>query len=495
MQRSYGNCWAVYRRGCVDMCGIIGIIGQKDVFPELHAGLLALQHRGQDAAGIVTFQDSFRLKKGLGMVSSVFRERHLPRLKGPIGLGHVRYATQGVNQELDAQPMAVNYPLGIAMVHNGNVTNSGQLRRSLYQDNHRLVQTSCDVELILYALAAELETKNLAHISVDELFDCVRAVQQKVKGAYSVIALIANVGLLAFSDPRGIRPMVMGQRFDDEGMAYAFASETNVFDYLGFETMRDVKAGEAVFIDMNRHVHQRICARETPAYCVFEYIYFALEDSVLNGRTVAGERVRMSRPLAKTFEEAKLKPDIVIDVPASAYFFASGMAESIETPYRRGLVKNPHMGRSFINPTQEDRERVVRQKLNPIKDVIAGKKVAVVDDSIVRGTTARHLVRLLKDGGATEVYFVSASPPFKHPCVYGIDMSIKREMIAANYSIKQIARYMGAKAVIYQRLEDLQELYADLPCCFACFSGEYPTGLSNRDLEEIEQERVCSKNE
>lgn len=476
------------------MCGIIGIFGQNDVFRDLYAGLLALQHRGQDAAGIVTFQDSFRMKKGLGMVSSVFRERHLPRLMGPIGLGHVRYATQGVNQVLDAQPMAVNYPLGVAMVHNGNVTNFGQLRRSLYQENHRLVQTTCDVELILYALAAELETKNLAHISVDEIFDCVRAVQSKVQGAYSVIALIANVGLVAFTDPRGIRPLVMGQRFDDEGPAYAFASETNVFDYLGFETLRDVEAGEAVFIDMNHQVHQRVCTRERPAFCIFEYIYFALEDSVLKGRTVAGERVRMSRPLAKTFEKHGLKPDIVIDVPSSAYFFASGMAESLELPYRRGLVKNPHMGRSFINPDQESRERVVRQKLNPIKDVIEGKKIAVVDDSIVRGTTARHLVRLLEDAGASEVYFVSASPPFEHPCVYGIDMSIKREMIAANYSVEQIARYMGAEKVIYQQLEDLQALYEDLPCCFACFSGEYPTQLSRRDLEEIEQERVCSKN-
>jgi amidophosphoribosyltransferase len=410
-----------------------------------------------------------------------------------MGLGHVRYATQGSNEELDAQPMAVNYPLGVAMVHNGNVTNFGQLRRSLYQDNHRLVQTTCDVELILYALAAELETKNLARISVDEIFECVAAVQRKVEGAYSVIALIANVGMVAFTDPRGIRPMVMGQRYDDAGPAYIFASETNVFDYLGFERLRDVGAGEAVFIDMDRRVHTRVCERKQPAFCVFEYIYFALEDSVLQGRTVAGERVRMSRPLAATFTASGLKPDIVIDVPSSAYFFASGMAEALEAPYRRGLVKNPHMGRSFINPTQESRERTVRQKLNPIKDVIAGKKIAVVDDSIVRGTTSRHIVRMLKEAGAAEVYFISASPPFKHPCVYGIDMSIKREMIAAKYSVEQIARYLGAERVVYQELTDLEKLYGDLPCCFACFSGRYPTELSASELREIEEERVCSK--
>ncbi|MFH1465487.1 MAG: amidophosphoribosyltransferase [Pseudomonadota bacterium] len=476
------------------MCGIIGIAGHRDVFPELHAGLMALQHRGQDAAGIVTFQGTFRTKKGLGMVSQVFGERHLPRLTGSMGLGHVRYATQGSNEELDAQPMAVNYPLGVAMVHNGNVTNFHELRRSLYQDNHRLVETTCDVELILYALAAELETKNLSNLSVDELFECVAAVQRKVQGAYSVIALIANVGMIAFTDPHGIRPLVMGRRFCDEGLAWAFASETNVFDYLGFESIGDPAAGEAVFVDLDRRVHRRVCARERPAFCVFEYIYFALEDSVLHGRTVAGERVRMSRGLAATFRRTGLAPDIVIDVPSSSYFFASGMAEALGVPYRRGLVKNPHMGRSFINPTQEGRERVVRQKLNPIRDVVQGKKVAVVDDSIVRGTTARHLVRLLKEAGAQEVYFVSASPPFRHPCVFGIDMSIKREMIAANYPVEQIARYMGAEAVVYQTLEDLQALYQDLPCCFACFSGQYPTNLTDHELEAIEQERVCSKN-
>jgi amidophosphoribosyltransferase len=476
------------------MCGIIGITGPDDVFPELHAGLLALQHRGQDAAGIVTFQGAFRIRKGLGLVASVFGDEPQSRLSGTMGLGHVRYATQGANEALDAQPMAVNYPLGVAMVHNGNVTNFGQLRRTLYQEHHRLVETTCDVELILYALAAELETKHLSHLSVDELFECVAAVQRKVQGAYSVIALIANVGMLAFTDPRGIRPLVMGRRFDDHGLTWAFASETNVFDYLGFEPVGDVAPGEAVFVDLDRHVHRRVCAQAPPAFCVFEYIYFALEDSVLKGRTVAGERVRMSRTLATTFKTTGLQPDIVIDVPSSSYFFASGMAEALGVPYRRGLVKNPHMGRSFINPTQEARERAVRQKLNPIRDVVRGKKVAVVDDSIVRGTTSRHLVRLLKDAGAREVYFVSSSPPFRHPCVYGIDMSIKREMIAANYPVEQIARYMGAEAVVYQSLEDLQALYADLPCCFACFSGQYPTRLTDHDLLEIEQERVCSKN-
>ncbi len=475
------------------MCGVVGILGHHDAFPELVAGLTALQHRGQDAAGIVTFDGGFKLRKGLGQVNSVFNGNRDDFLSGPMGLGHVRYSTHGANEALDAQPFAVNYPFGIAMVHNGNVVNFQQLRRSLYQENHRLVQTTCDVELILYTLASELETKNLADISVEEIFESVAATQRRVDGAYSTLAIIANVGFLAFTDPYGIRPLLMGRKLTDRGMSYAFASESNCFDYLGYEFLRDLRPGEAIFIDTQRRVHSRICEARKPSFCVFEYIYFALEDSILKGRTVAGERVRMSRKLAQTFRNTGLEPDIVIDVPSSAYFFASGMAEELGIPYRRGLVKNPHMGRSFLKPDQESRERVVQQKLNPIKGVVEGKKVAVVDDSIVRGTTSRHLVKLLKGAGAAEVYFVSASPPFRYRCVYGIDMSIKREMLAANYEVHEIAHYMGAEAVVYQKLEDLKELYQDLPCCFACFSGEYPTHVSNSLLDAIERERVYSK--
>lgn len=475
------------------MCGILGIAGHHEVAPELVYGLTALQHRGQDAAGVVTFSNRFHMKKGLGLVNNVFKDQDMALLPGQWGLGHVRYATQGSVNLLDAQPFAVNYPFGIAMVHNGNVTNFEELRQTIYKNNHRLLETSNDLELILYTLASELERKDLGNLSVSDLFECVKGTQEKIQGAYSTITIIANKGLLAFNDKHGIRPLILGRKYTSRGLTYAFASESTCFDYLGFELIRDLAPGEAVFIDNQGRVHSSICNQDCQAFCVFEYIYFAREDSVIHNRLVASERVRMGKMLAKSVEAAGLQPDIVIDVPSSAYFAASGLAEALGVPYRRGLSKNNHIGRSFISPSQVERERMVRQKLNPIRDVLDGKKVAVVDDSIVRGTTSKHLVHLMRESGAKEVYFISAAPPIKFPCVYGIDMSIKREIIAANYEVDQISKYIGADAVIYQSLEDLREMYSDFPCCYACFSGEYPTPISDDNFSTIEQERVCQK--
>jgi len=474
------------------MCGILGIFGHEDVAPEIIYGLTALQHRGQDSAGVVTFDGTFRTKKGLGQVNSVFKDKNLERLRGYCGIGHVRYATMGTTDLLDAQPYAVNYPFGLAMVHNGNVINFAQLRKSLYEDHHRLLETSNDVALILYSFASELERKDLENLTVSDIFDTVEATQRRVKGSYSAITIIANRGFLAFSDPYGIRPLVMGRRYTDKGVVYVFASETTCLDYLGYEVIHDLQPGEAIYIDQKRQVHSKICLKEKQAFCVFEYIYFAREDSIIHDRLVASERVRMGKPLAETLKKTGLNPDCIIDVPNSAYFFASSIAENIDIPYRRGLAKNPHIGRSFITPTQKEREIMVRQKLNPIRDVIRGKKIAVVDDSIVRGTTSKHLVRLLKDSGAKEVYFISAAPPIKYPCIYGIDMSIKEEIIASHYDAEEIARYIGAKAVVYQSLDDLKKLYEDLPCCYACFSGEYPTGVTEEMIEEIEREKLGS---
>lgn len=476
------------------MCGILGLYGQDDVSRELVAGLTALQHRGQDAAGVVTFDTTFRMKKGLGLVSQVFRhESSFDGLAAPSGLGHVRYATIGSTDVLDAQPIAVNYPFGLAMVHNGNVINFRQLRKTLYEEHHRLLDTSNDVALILYTFASQLETKDLKNLTVDDIFDTVCATQQRVQGAYSAIGIIANHGFLAFTDPHGIRPIVMGRKFTDQGISYAFASETSCFDYLGYETVKNLGPGEAVFIDESKQVHSRVCMKaEKPAFCVFEYIYFGREDSIFHDRVVATERVRIGRQLGRKFAKSGLQPDIVIDVPSSAYFFASGLAEELNIPYRRGLAKNNHVGRSFIMPNQAQREYLVRQKLNPIQDVVRDKKVAVVDDSIVRGTTSKRLVQLLRQAGAAEVYVVSAAPPIKYPCVYGIDMSIKREIIAAHYTRDQIAQYIEADAVVYQDQEDLKNLYHDLPCCYACFSGDYPTGITQEALECIEEEKRCS---
>ncbi len=477
------------------MCGLVGIFGYKDVAWDLLVGLTTLQHRGQDAAGVVTLGRSFRTRKGLGLVTQVFSRQDVERLRAPCGIGHVRYATQGRNDVLEAQPYSVNYPFGLAMAHNGNVINFNELRRSFRAQSQRLLETSTDLELMVYTVASELEKKDPRAFSAADAFDVVRATQERIIGSYSVLALIANRGFLAFADPYGIRPLVMGVRASPEGPVYAFASETATFDCLGFETIRDLDAGEAVFVDMARDVHAQVCRREHRAFCVFEYIYFAREDSILKGRLVAAERVRLGRQLGKRFRERGLAPDIVIDVPSSAYFFAAGMSEELGVPYRRGFARNQLVGRSFITADAAERELLVRQKLNPIRAAVAGKKVAVVDDSIVRGTTSARIVRMLRAGGATAVYFGSASPPIRHPCVYGIDMSIPRELIAAELTAEGVAARIGADAVVYQTLEDLQELYRDRPCCFACFSGEYPIPGSRDFLLELEEDRLAVRSE
>ena len=477
------------------MCGIIGCISNKGkVIYDLVFGLTALQHRGQDAAGVITFKKNFRLKKGLGLVNNVFGETHLKRLKGPIGIGHVRYTTQSSNDLENAQPFWANYPFGMAMVHNGNVTNFKELRKTLYKQYHILPETSNDLELILYTFATKLAKRDLAHITPDDIFNAVAETQALVKGAYSTITVIGNHGLLVFTDPHGIRPIVMGKRVSEDGqIMYCFASESSCFDYLEYEFIEDVAPGEAIFIDMDLNIHRSSCLKEEQAFCVFELIYFAREDSVIQNRLVATERVRMGRRLAKKVKEKGLIPDIVIDVPSSGYFSASGLAEALNIPYRRGFVKNQHVGRSFIAPTQKGREDMVKRKLNPIRKVVEGKRVAVVDDSIVRGTTSRRIVQSLRRSGAKEIYFISAAPPIKHPCVYGIDMAIETELIAANKTEEEIAEFIGADAVVYQSLEDLQELYKDLPCCFACFNADYPVVDSVKMLKEVAKERVLAK--
>jgi len=382
------------------MCGILGIFGHEDISKDLIYGLISLQHRGQDAAGAIVFNENFRIKKGLGLVNEVFNEKNLARLKGPVGIGHVRYATQGNLANQDSQPFAVNYPYGLAMAHNGNVVNFRKIRDYLHDEKHRILNTSNDLELLLYTFAAEMEDNDLKNLCVNDIFEVVRATQERIVGAYSTITYIADKGFLAFKDPYGIRPLVMGKKDTDKGPVYAFASESTCFDYLGFETMHELEPGEALFVDMKRNIHRRICKQKKKAFCIFEYIYFAKEDSIIHNHLVASERVRMGKSLAKKIKQKGLKPDIIIDVPSSAYFFASGLAEALHVPYRRGLAKNNHVGRSFIKPEQKQREELVSQKLNPIREVIQGKKVAVVDDSIVRGTTSSHIVKLLRRSGA-----------------------------------------------------------------------------------------------
>jgi len=472
------------------MCGILGIYGCYEVFADLVYGLTALQHRGQEAAGVVTFQNTFHVKKGEGLANQVFRTEDAAYLKGNIGLAHNRYVTHGGAELTDAQPFTANAPFGLAMVHNGNVTNFVDLQRSLEEEHYHLLTSSNDVELILYLLALELKKHNLRDLSVEDIFNSVQRVQQEVKGAYAIITIIANHGMLAFMDPHGIRPLVLGRKVTTEGVSYAFASESKCFDYLGFETIHHLQRGEAIFIDKDKNVHKRNCHQEEPAFCIFEYIYFAKEDSSLHGRLVAQERKKMGHILAKHFQEQNIHPDIVIDVPSSSFFFAQGLAEALGVPYRRALIKNNYAKRSFICPKQKARENIVRHKLNPLKELLVGENVAVVDDSIVRGTTSKHIVSLLRSAGANEVYFTSGSPPIKNPCIYGIDMSVKKEMIASTQSIEEIRKFLGADALIYPALEDIRELYKEQGICDACFSGKYPTKTTAETFSFIEEDQL-----
>lgn len=471
------------------MCGIAGFYGRKNIVYDIVNGLLALQHRGQDAAGIVTFDKMFHIKKGLGLVGDVFEQKHLDRLSGDLGIGHVRYTTHGTNELSNAQPIATSYPFGIAMAHNGNVTNFAEMNRVLYNEYHTLPTTTNDLEIILFTFASELKKKDLANISPASIFEAVRITQERVQGAYSVIAAIANHGLLAFCDPNGIRPLALGKKETEHGTIYGVASESVCFDHLGYELVRYLQPGEAVYIDQDKTVHSSVEHRLGQHFCVFEFIYFAREDSSIHGRLVAGQRVKMGRALAQKVQAMGLKPDMVIDVPTSGYFAASGLAEALGVPHRRGLVKSNYIGRSFISPHPEERAAMVKRKLNPIRKTISGKKIAVVDDSIVRGTTSRQLVKLLREAGAAEIYFISAAPPILHPCFYGIDMSVSTELIATQKSLEEIREFICADALIYLDVNDLKEIFKFLPTCMACLTGEYPTPISEEILRSYEEDR------
>ena len=478
------------------MCGILGFTGNRKVVGDLMYGLLTLQHRGQDSAGIVTFEKMFHTKKGKGLVNEVFSEKHYERLRGNIGIGHVRYTTHGSNSPENVQPIITNYPYGLAMVHNGNITNFKEMNKALYEDYHVLPTSTNDLEILLYTLAAELRQKDLKHLQVQDIFDAVKITQQKIEGAYAVIGVIANHGLLAFMDPNGIRPLILGKKEDENGqITYGFASENITFDHLGYKVVRDLQPGEIVFIDQNQQVHSTIGYREKQHFCVFEYMYFAREDSIFYGQNVAGKRVRLGQKIAKQFKQADIRPDVIIDVPTSGYFAASGLAEAMGVPHHRGLVKSNYIGRSFIAPDQSQRENIVHRKLNPIKKAIRGKRVAVVDDSIVRGTTSKRIVEILKNAGAKEVYFVSAAPPVTHPCVYGIDMSIKTELIAHQKNKNEIQKYIGADALFYFDLKELNSIFDQVPICDACFTGNYPTNNVDKILIDIELDRKSVNNE
>ena len=481
------------------MCGFIGIIGPDgtEVFPELYNGLLTIQHRGQDAAGALTYNGRFHGHKGLGLVRDVFQPQHVDTLRGSLGIAHVRYPTVGAGRVEDAQPFLINYPFGIGMVHNGNVTNFEEIRRELSQDSHWHANTACDLEGILNVFGDELAQQQIRDLEPGHVFQAVRGVFGRVKGAYSVVGMIAGEGLYAFRDPFGIKPIIVGSRTDKQGRkSWCVASESVLLDILDYHDTFDLKAGEAIFIDMAGNLHREVVGEGHHTPCLFEWVYFARPDSFLDRVSVYKTRRRLGESMAEIWRATGWHADVVIPVPESSLTSAMAMASELDMKYREGLVKNRYIGRTFIMPSDESRRRSIRHKLNPIQLEFDGKDVLLVDDSIVRGNTSREIVEMARRAGARKVYFASVSPPLRYPCIYGIDMSTKNEFVARNRTPEQIATEIGADGVVYQTLENLVEAVRDgneeiRDTCNACFSGHYPTGdVTEERLAAIEAERL-----
>ena len=483
------------------MCGVIGIVANIPVNQLLYDGLMVLQHRGQDAAGIVTVEDNrFHMHKGKGFTRDVFRTRDMRELLGNMGIGHVRYPTAGsATNAAESQPFYVNSPFGIVLGHNGNLTNTEELKEALFRDDLRHVNTNSDSEVLLNVLAHELQVRSKgARLERNTIFEAVAAVHRRCRGAYAVVALIAGYGLLAFRDPHGIRPLVIGVNEGGELPEYMVASESVALDALGFKLLRDVAPGEAVFVDFERRLHSRVCAQASQLNpCIFEYVYLARPDSVIDGISVYNTRLRMGVALAKKIERdfAHLKIDVVIPIPDTSRPSALQLANQLQLEYREGFIKNRYIGRTFIMPGQTQRRKSVRQKLNAIAEEFKDKNVLLVDDSIVRGTTSREIVQMARDAGARKVFFASAAPPVRYPNVYGIDMPTRSELLVYGRSDEQIAREIGCDALIYQDLADLvAAVQADSVRIkdfdTSCFDGRYLTGdVTPAYLDYIEASR------
>lgn len=482
------------------MCGIIGIVGKNPVNQLLYDGLLVLQHRGQDAAGIVTCDgNTFFMHKNNGLVKDVFQTRHMRSLVGNAGIAHVRYPTAGSSNAAEAQPFYVNSPFGIVLGHNGNLTNAAQLKSEMFRQDLRHINTSSDSEVLLNVLAHEIEkTSRNALLNSDMVFDAVAGVHKRCKGAYAVVAMIANFGLLAFRDPNGIRPLVIGKGETEKGTEYVVASESVALDVLGFKVVRDVAPGEAVFIDMDGNFYSRQCAEGAKLNpCIFEYVYLARPDSLIDGVSVYQTRLDMGKSLAEKIkcEWSDKKIDVVIPIPDTSRPSALQVGLALGLDYREGFIKNRYIGRTFIMPGQALRKKSVRQKLNPIGIEFKGKNVLLVDDSIVRGTTSQQIVQMARDAGANKVYFASAAPPVRFPNVYGIDMPSRDELLATGRTDEEICKEIGADALIYQDLDALIEgIRLSNPKIMAfdcsCFDGQYVTGdINEAYLANIESAR------
>ena len=481
------------------MCGIVGIVSSQPVNQQVYDALLLLQHRGQDSTGIATAEGStLHMQKAKGQVREAYRTRDMRNLPGNMGLGHVRYATKGnASNEEEAQPFYVNAPYGITLVHNGNLTNTSELTAELFTIDRRHLNTSSDTELLVNVLANELQAQiSGTDLDVDQLFNAIARLHERVEGSYAAIALIAGHGLLAFRDPFGIRPLVLGRRQTGfTGEEWIVASESLVLEASGYEVVRDVAPGEAVFITPDGQMVSRQCAQNSVLIpCSFEYVYLARPDSVMNGISVYEARLRLGNRLADTI--AKYTPlgdiDVVMPIPDSSRPAAMQVAQKLGVEYREGFYKNRYVGRTFIMPGQAERKKSVKQKLNAMSSEFKGKNILIVDDSIVRGTTSKEIVQMAREAGANKVTFTSAAPPVRFPHVYGINMPSRHELVAHGRKIPEIATELGADYLIYQEVEDMKAAIlegsdvTDLE--MSCFTGEYVTGtVSAEYLDWVER--------
>lgn len=481
------------------MCGIVGVVGHSNVNLTLYDGLTVLQHRGQDAAGIVTSEGGkLNLRKDNGLVRDVFHTRHMRHLNGNMGIGHLRYPTAGSSGPAQAQPLYVNSPYGIAIAHNGNLTNARELSEEIYLDDLRHLNTDSDSEVLLNVFAHELQVMNKVIPSADDVFDAVTRVHERCRGAYAAVALIVGHGIVGFRDKYGIRPLVFGKRKTRKGWEYMLASESVALDSQGFQLVRDVAPGEAVWIDQEGNLQTRRCAEDSKLNpCIFEHVYFARPDSLMDGVSVYKSRLRMGEKLAAKIQRTRPDHDIdvVIPIPDTSRTSAVELANALGVKFREGFVKNRYIGRTFIMPGQKQRKKSVKQKLNAIPLEFQDKNVMLVDDSIVRGTTCQQIIDMAREAGARKVYFCSASPPIRYPNVYGIDMPSVDELIAHGRTVEEMEKLIGADWLIFQDLEDLVSSCAEgsiIPMDFECsvFNGEYITGDINEEyLAELEQKR------
>jgi amidophosphoribosyltransferase len=481
------------------MCGIAGIVGTGPVNQRLYDALTVLQHRGQDAAGIATSKEGeLYVRKGSGLVRDVFQQHHMLELKGNVGIGHVRYPTAGCDSASDAQPFYVNAPYGICLAHNGNLTNYAELAEVMVREDRRHLNTTSDSEVLLNVFASELQRIGTVRVTPGDIFAALAAVYRRCRGGYAVVAMIIGHGVLGFRDPHGIRPLVLGRRDTSKGPEWMLASESVALDMLSFQFVRDVGPGEAVFIDEQGRFHSQQLVptvRHTP--CIFEYVYLARPDSIIDNISVYRARMRMGDRLADKIERERPDHDIdvVIPIPDTSRTSALQLAQRLGLKYREGFIKNRYIGRTFIMPGQVEREKSVRSKLNALELEFRGKNVLLVDDSIVRGTTSAQIIELAREAGAKKVYFASAAPPVRFPNVYGIDMPAVSELVASSRTEEEVAKLIGADWLVYQDLDDLVAAchHGDAKIAefdTSCFSGEYVTGDVTREyLDRLQLER------